>query len=67
MDLPTERGIGRMNQPKAASCNCPACGSENHEFRSRKKVDREDDHGAGVGTKYRCKVRGHEWRVRLPG
>jgi transposase-like protein len=46
--------------PKRA---CPACGSGDYQFRSRKKVA-EEGKGEAVETKYRCKACGHEWRMR---
>jgi transposase-like protein len=42
---------------------CPECGSGDYQFRGRKKVA-EEGKGEAVETKYRCKVCGHEWRVR---
>ena len=46
---------------------CPACGSADYQFRSRKRIAGEDARGPGeVETKYRCEACGHEWRVRAP-
>jgi DNA-directed RNA polymerase subunit M/transcription elongation factor TFIIS len=45
---------------------CPECGSGDYEFRSRKKVADAPAQGAAPETKYRCKICGHEWRVRTP-
>jgi DNA-directed RNA polymerase subunit M/transcription elongation factor TFIIS len=67
MPLPKGQRVARMNQPKAASRTCPACGSDDYEFRSRKKVAHEAGQGEVVETKYRCKACGHEWRVRVAG
>jgi transposase-like protein len=47
------------------SRTCPACGSGDYEFRSRKKVAEEGKEV--VETKYRCKGCGHEWKVRVAG
>jgi len=44
---------------------CPACGGQDYQFRSRRKVAEEGKPEA-VETKYRCKACGHEWRVRVP-
>jgi DNA-directed RNA polymerase subunit M/transcription elongation factor TFIIS len=55
-----------MEQQTPPSRTCPACGSSDYQFRSRKKVGAE----AGteeIETKYRCKACGKEWRVRVPG
>lgn len=48
-----------MDQP---SKTCPACGSNDYQFRTRKKIEEPEP---AVETKYRCKACGHEWRVRL--
>jgi len=52
-----------MDQPQRT---CPACGSGDCTFRSRKKIAAQPDHGEGeaVETKYRCQACGHEWKVR---
>ncbi len=54
-----------MEQPIGRK-TCPACGSGDYKFRSRRKVTEEGKPQA-VETKYRCKVCNHEWNVRLPG
>jgi DNA-directed RNA polymerase subunit M/transcription elongation factor TFIIS len=54
-----------MEQTVTPRRNCPACGSGDYQFRSRKKVAEEAKREA-VETKYRCKACGHEWRVTLP-
>jgi DNA-directed RNA polymerase subunit M/transcription elongation factor TFIIS len=50
-----------MDETTPAKKSCPECGSNQYQFRSRKKVAGE--HGGAVETKYRCKACGHEWRV----
>ena len=44
---------------------CPACGSGEYTFRSRKKVAAVPEKGepAATETKYRCKACEHEWEV----
>lgn len=49
-------------QPKRT---CPACGSGDYAFRSRKQVPGEGGQGEQTETKYRCKACGREWRVRV--
>jgi rubredoxin len=44
---------------------CPKCGSNDYQFRSRKKVIEEGSREE-VETKYRCKACTHEWRERKP-
>jgi transposase-like protein len=44
---------------------CPKCGSDDDEFRSRKKVE-EEGKPVGWDTKFRCKVCKHEWKVQAP-
>jgi DNA-directed RNA polymerase subunit M/transcription elongation factor TFIIS len=45
---------------------CPACGSTDYQFRSRKKIPAENGQPEAMETKYRCKACGHEWKVREP-
>jgi hypothetical protein len=54
-----------MDQPQRT---CPACGSGDYTFRSRKKIAAQPDQGEAeaVETKYRCQSLGHEWKVRAP-
>jgi DNA-directed RNA polymerase subunit M/transcription elongation factor TFIIS len=52
-----------MDQP-ATSRICPACGSGEHKFRSRKKIAADEGESEAVETKYRCKGCGKEWRVK---
>jgi DNA-directed RNA polymerase subunit M/transcription elongation factor TFIIS len=51
-----------MDQQQSAARTCPKCGSGEHTFRSRKKIE-----VAAVETKYRCKACGYEWKVRVEG
>jgi hypothetical protein len=48
---------------------CPACGSKDYTFRSRRQI--EADHATGEGpqleVKFKCKGCGEEWKVREPG
>ncbi len=53
-----------MDETTPAKKTCPECGSNQYQFRSRKKV--ADEHGEATVTKYRCRDCGHEWRVRTP-
>jgi DNA-directed RNA polymerase subunit M/transcription elongation factor TFIIS len=57
-----------MDEDKTANRNCPACGSTDYTFRSRKKIAPEPgrEEGETTETKYRCKACSHEWRVRTP-
>jgi transposase-like protein len=52
-----------MEQQTPTSRTCPACGSGDYQFRSRKKVEFEPGKEA-IETKYRCKKCGREWKVR---
>ena len=56
-----------MDQNVTATRTCPACGSTEYLFRSRKEIVSElgQPEGKMIETKYRCKVCGHEWRVRV--
>lgn len=54
-----------MDQP--ATKTCPACGSGDYAFRSRKKIEAEGEQPTTLETKYRCKACGHEWKVRVEG
>jgi transposase-like protein len=57
-----------MDENQVAAKTCPACGSGNYTFRSRKKIAAEpgQEGGEAVETKYRCKACSQEWRVRVP-
>jgi transposase-like protein len=54
-----------MEKNISAGRTCPACGSGDYAFRSRKKVESEPGKEE-VETKYRCKECQHDWRVRVP-
>jgi transposase-like protein len=55
-----------MDETAAPAHHCPACGSGDYAFRSRKKIEGEPGQAAAVETKHRCKTCGKEWRVRVP-
>ena len=44
---------------------CPACGSGEYAFRSRKKIEPKNGQEAAVETKYRCKACQHEWKEKV--
>jgi transposase-like protein len=44
---------------------CPACGSADYQFRSRRALEAEPGKQE-TETKYRCKGCGKEWKVRAP-
>jgi transposase-like protein len=52
-----------LEQQTPTSRSCPACGSSDYQFRSRKKVESEPGKGE-VEPKYRCKKCEREWKVR---
>jgi len=56
-----------MDQPAMPSRSCPACGSADYQFYSRKKITPEPSQVGRqqIETKYRCKACAHEWRVRV--
>jgi DNA-directed RNA polymerase subunit M/transcription elongation factor TFIIS len=51
------------------SRKCPACGSKDYTFRSRRQIEADPEKGepAQLETKYRCKGCGEEWKDRVPG
>lgn len=56
----------RQNPPGRT---CPACGSREYAFRSRKKIEANPEKGEPeqTETKYRCKLCGKEWKEKAPG
>jgi len=56
-----------MYQPATPSRSCPACGSGEYTFRSRKKIAGVPGKGEreAAETRYRCKACEHEWKVRV--
>ncbi len=48
--------------------NCPACGSDDYLFRSRKPIEADPVKGEPESweTKFRCKACGKEWREKTP-
>ena len=53
-----------MGQQKPPGRTCPACGSGDYAFRSRRQIEAEPGKEE-TETKYRCKVCAHEWRVKV--
>jgi transposase-like protein len=53
-----------MEQQNPASRACPACGSENYTFRSRKPIEATAGQEAMLETKYRCKGCGKDWKEK---
>jgi transposase-like protein len=51
-------------EQKQTARTCPACGSTEYQFRSRKKISTKSGHSETTETKYRCKSCEHEWKVR---
>jgi DNA-directed RNA polymerase subunit M/transcription elongation factor TFIIS len=54
-----------MDRQQPAGRTCPACGSTDYSFRSRKKIEAAEGQQPAVETKYRCKACGHEWKLRV--
>ena len=56
-----------MEQQKPVGRTCPACGSADYTFRSRKKIEADPEKGEPEAweTKYRCKACENEWKVRV--
>ena len=56
-----------MDATTPAAMSCPACGSTDHVFRSRKKIpaDLEKGQPEATETKYGCKKCEQEWKVRV--
>jgi C4-type Zn-finger protein len=57
---------GREGSMEISRKTCPACGSQEYQFRCRRKVPEEGKPEA-VETKYRCKACNHECKVKAPG
>ena len=58
-----------MDQQRPAARTCPACGSGDYQFRSRRQIEAAPEKGepAQLETKYRCKACNEEWKVRSEG
>lgn len=56
-----------MEQQNPPSRVCPACGSTNYTFRSRKQIEPTAEQEAMLETKYRCRGCGKEWKETAPG
>lgn len=57
-----------MEQQNPRNRVCPACGSANYAFRSRKQIETTTaEQEAMLETKYRCKECGEEWKETVPG
>jgi transposase-like protein len=52
-----------MDRNHSLTKTCPECGSTDYLFRGRKKI--ATDHGQFTDTKYRCKLCGKEWKMRI--
>jgi len=65
--MPTEEEC-RMQEPKLTSNRkCPACASDDYQFRSRKTLPADPQQDAEHWeTKYRCKACGKEWKEQGP-
>jgi hypothetical protein len=58
-----------MEQQKPPGRMCPACGSGDYAFRSRRQIEADPEKGepAQLETKYRCKTCNEEWKEKAPG
>ncbi len=56
-----------MAEDKQPARACPACGSGDYRFRSRRQIEAADGQEAMLETKYRCQPCGHEWKEKVPG
>jgi transposase-like protein len=54
-----------MEQQKPGR-TCPACGSSDYLFRSRRKIEAEKGEPEVVETKYRCRACGKDWQEKVP-
>jgi DNA-directed RNA polymerase subunit M/transcription elongation factor TFIIS len=53
-----------MDQPVTSRRTCPECGSTEYLFWGRKQIAAAAQQQAAVETTHRCKVCGHQWKVR---
>jgi hypothetical protein len=58
-----------MEQKTPSGRSCPACGSSDYAFRSRRQIEADPATGEGpqLETKYRCKACSEEWKEKVPG
>lgn len=66
---PTRRLEKTMEQQTPPGRVCPACGSADYQFRSRRQIEADPVTGEGpqLETKFRCKSCNEEWKVKEPG
>jgi len=63
----TEEEVQTMEQQNPPGRSCPACGSGDYAFRSRKQIEATAEQEAMLETKYRCKGCGKDWKEKIPG
>ena len=56
-----------MEQQNPPSRVCPACGSANYTFRSRKQIEATAEQEAMLETKFRCRACGKDWKEAVYG
>ena len=56
-----------MEQQTPPMRTCPACGSGEYAFRSRKQIEATAEQEAMLETKYRCRACENEWKEKVPG
>jgi DNA-directed RNA polymerase subunit M/transcription elongation factor TFIIS len=58
-----------MEQKTSPGRACPACGSSDYAFRSRRQIEADPPKGEStqLETKYRCKTCNEEWKAKVPG
>jgi hypothetical protein len=58
-----------MEQQTPPGLKCPACGSKDYRFRSRRQIEADPTAGEGphLETKYPCRICEKEWKEKVPG